>query len=336
MPTVDVPGVGTLNWLDGLVLVGLLLALVEGVRTGFVRGTLSLGGLVVTYLAAMVGYRLIAAFITDLLPNVPRGFVNLGAFFLIVFVVQALYWAVAERLLHGLRRLFGRVRLFVAADRVLGLGPGLVRGLLLAMLLLLPFALTPLAPPLTSALAESTLASRLTDAASVAVPEIEQRLGRDLTEGLPALTLNPPTPNDGRPLTLGPLGVLEPDPAAEQRMLELVNEERVRAGLQPLAVDPDLREVARAHSREMFELSYFSHTSPRTGSPFDRMRRAGITFLVAGENLAYAPNVQVAHRGLMDSPGHRANILRVQFGRLGIGAIRSQLQGTMFTQKFRN
>jgi uncharacterized protein YkwD len=119
-------------------------------------------------------------------------------------------------------------------------------------------------------------------------------------------------------------------------MLDLVNGERAKAGLAPLLADDRLREVARAHSLEMFQMDYFSHTSPTSGSPFDRMHAAGISFLVAGENLAYAPNVQVAHDGLMNSPGHRANILRPEFGRVGIGVIRTQGQGSMFTQDFTN
>jgi uncharacterized membrane protein required for colicin V production len=110
-------------------------------------------------------------------------------------------------------------------------------------------------------------------------------------------------------------------------------EERLGHELGP---DEPLLQVARSHSAEMFELHYFAHNSPVTGSPFDRLRRAGIGFVVAGENLAYAPNVQIAHEGLMNSPGHRANILRPEFGRVGIGAIRSQLRGTMFSQEFTN
>jgi uncharacterized YkwD family protein len=141
-----------------------------------------------------------------------------------------------------------------------------------------------------------------------------------------------------RPLPLGPppSAQLTADSDAEQRMLDLVNTERARTGLQPLAADERLRRVARAQSLEMFERDYFSHTSPTAGSPFDRMHTAGITFQVAGENLAYAPNVEVAHQGLMNSPGHRANILRPEFGRVGIGVIRSQAQGEMFTQDFTN
>jgi uncharacterized protein YkwD len=170
-------------------------------------------------------------------------------------------------------------------------------------------------------------------------PVLETRLGQDLEGGLPSLVIEPPESEDStaRPLPAGPpSGALEQDPDAEQQMLDLVNMERSRAGLQPLVADDHLRDVARAHSLEMFQMDYFSHTSPTAGTPFDRMHAAGIQFLVAGENLAYAPNVQVAHQGLMNSPGHRANILRPEFGRVGIGVIRSLAQGSMFTQDFTN
>jgi uncharacterized protein YkwD len=66
------------------------------------------------------------------------------------------------------------------------------------------------------------------------------------------------------------------------------------------------------------------------------MRQDNISFLTAGENLALARSVQVAHTGLMNSPGHRANILRPQFGRVGIGIMDGGLRGLMVTQNFRN
>ena len=86
----------------------------------------------------------------------------------------------------------------------------------------------------------------------------------------------------------------------------------------------------------MFEQGFFAHQSPVSGSPADRMRRGGVRFMLTGENLAYTPNVQIAHEGLMNSPGHRANIIRPEFRRIGIGVIRSQFHGSMFTQNFAN
>ena len=127
---------------------------------------------------------------------------------------------------------------------------------------------------------------------------------------------------------------LEADPLSERQLVALVNEERVAAGLAPLELDPRLVPVARAHATEMFRLRSFSHVSTVTGTPFDRLFAAGIRYTRAGENLAYARSVATAHRGLMDSPGHRENILRPEFTRIGIGVISAGPYGRMFTQLF--
>ena len=119
-------------------------------------------------------------------------------------------------------------------------------------------------------------------------------------------------------------------------MLALVNREREAAGLRPVAADPALVEVARKHSTDMFARGYFAHQTPEGASPFDRMKRDNVSFRTAGENLALAPTVRVAHTGLMNSPGHRANILRPEFGRLGIGIVDGGYRGIMVSQEFRN
>jgi uncharacterized protein YkwD len=106
--------------------------------------------------------------------------------------------------------------------------------------------------------------------------------------------------------------------------------------LKPLKPDPELAEVARAHSRDMLARGYFSHVTPDGKDPFDRMRQANVRFLAAGENLALARTLAGAHQGLMNSPGHRANMLRPQFGRLGVGVLDGGRYGLMITQNFRN
>jgi uncharacterized protein YkwD len=128
----------------------------------------------------------------------------------------------------------------------------------------------------------------------------------------------------------------KPRPDLEAEMLELVNRERVAAGLKPLQADPEMLPVARAHSVDMFTRGYFSHYTPEGRSPFDRISDAGVSFSIAGENLALAPTLTMAHTGLMNSPGHRANILRPQFGRVGIGIMDGGIRGLMVTQNFRN
>ena len=103
-----------------------------------------------------------------------------------------------------------------------------------------------------------------------------------------------------------------------------------------MKADRKLTEVGRAHCLDMFKRSYFSHYTPEGSSPFDRMREAKINYTFAGENLAYAPSVEIALQGLMNSKGHRENILRAEFGHLGVGIIDGGLSGKMFCQEFTN
>lgn len=133
----------------------------------------------------------------------------------------------------------------------------------------------------------------------------------------------------------------QPDPgttrgltADEQQMLGLVNKERTSRGVQALRPNLELTEVARVKARDMIEKGYFSHTSPTYGSPFDMMRQFGIRFGWAGENLAGAPTVSMAHKNLMNSPGHRRNILNEHFDEVGIGIINGGPYGKVFVQMF--
>lgn len=120
---------------------------------------------------------------------------------------------------------------------------------------------------------------------------------------------------------------------AEEQILKLVNLERKKAGLQQLSFDTSLRSAARQHSQEMQKLNYFSHTSPVTEvrNPSDRVYRTGVSDFIVGENIAVhsldaGPEAVAAQlmEQWMNSPGHRANILRPEFTHLGIGVISSK------------
>lgn len=106
---------------------------------------------------------------------------------------------------------------------------------------------------------------------------------------------------------------------AEARMLELVNRDRAGHGLGPLVLAEDVSAVARAHSKEMRETGMVGHVSPITGSAADRVRAASIRTSMVLENIARAYGVAEAQSGLMNSPGHRANVLSTQATHIGIG-----------------
>ncbi|MBS4538495.1 SCP-like extracellular protein [Clostridium sp. D2Q-11] len=121
---------------------------------------------------------------------------------------------------------------------------------------------------------------------------------------------------------------------SEQQMLNLVNQERQKNNLPKLKADLEVTKVARVKSQDMVDNNYFSHYSPNYGSPFEMMKSFGIDYLHAGENLAGNSTVQKAHTALMNSSGHRKNILSPDFTHIGIGIKPSDKYGYMFTQMF--
>ncbi len=108
---------------------------------------------------------------------------------------------------------------------------------------------------------------------------------------------------------------------AEQRILALVNRDRRRAGLPELMWDERVANVARGHSAQMHQTKNVAHISPTTGSAADRVRVANIRTGAVLENVARAYGVREAHDGLMNSPGHRANLLSTLATHVGIGVV---------------
>jgi hypothetical protein len=119
--------------------------------------------------------------------------------------------------------------------------------------------------------------------------------------------------------------------ANEQYLLELINAERAKVGAQPLAFDNDLSEAAENHDKWMLSADVFSHTGSGGSSPTTRMKAAGYTLSgswATGENIAwattraptgYVDEVKLLHTNLMNSSGHRANILNPNFREVGLG-----------------
>lgn len=148
---------------------------------------------------------------------------------------------------------------------------------------------------------------------------------RPVTPPAPTAPPRPVTPPQNPGAGLG---------AEEAKMVNLVNQERQSQGIRPLGVNPTLVQLARQKSQDMVNLNYFGHTSPTYGSPFDMMRKAGVAFTTGGENIAGAATTESAHQSLMNSPGHRANILNPAFTQIGIGIASGSPYGLYFTQMF--
>ncbi|MGM1020465.1 MAG: CAP domain-containing protein [Bacillota bacterium] len=102
-------------------------------------------------------------------------------------------------------------------------------------------------------------------------------------------------------------------------VVKLVNNERSQKGLSPLASNAKLTEVALAKAKDMSTNNYFSHTSPTYGSPFDMMKKFGVTYTYAGENIAMGQQTpQEVMKAWMNSQGHRENILKAEYTQIGV------------------
>ncbi|KZD28662.1 CAP domain-containing protein [Bacillus cereus] len=118
----------------------------------------------------------------------------------------------------------------------------------------------------------------------------------------------------------------------EQRVVELTNAERAKQGLPALKIDTELSKVARIKSEDMQKNNYFDHNSPTYGSPFDMMKKFGISYTSAGENIAQGQRTpEEVVQAWMNSAGHRANILNNGFTHIGVGYVES---GNYWTQQF--
>lgn len=330
------------NWVDLIIILVLLFYLGGGIGRGFVLSTINLGGFLLSFASGLKFYSLVGDILIANF-SLPRGIANAAGFlicglateliisFLINLFYRRLYSAIFDKLTAK------KLQSFVQRlDQILGFIPALGEAVLFtAFILTLLITL-----PVQGAIKKDILASKIGGPLVARTQGIERQLnkifGGAVNETLTFLTVNP-NPSSEEKVDLGfTAEEVKIDESAEATMFLLINQEREKAGVGKLAIDLKLREVSRSHARDMLARGFFSHYNPEGLSPFDRLENANIQFLAAGENLALAPNVFLAHTGLMNSPGHKANILSPDFGKVGIGVIDGGIYGEMFVQEFTN
>lgn len=145
---------------------------------------------------------------------------------------------------------------------------------------------------------------------------------------------DPKLPNEPAPTQQKPIDETQGATAEEKQILDLVNNARKNAGAGTLEFDPSLAKVARDKAKDMVENNYFSHQSPTYGSPFEMMRKYGVSFKAAGENIAGNQTMQGAFNAWMNSSGHKKNILNGNYNATGIGVYTSPVYGKIIVQMF--
>lgn len=326
----------TFNFLDLVIILVILFYVREGYTLGFTLAFFDLVSFIIAFIAALKFYSWIAGFFI-LFFGMPLGLANALAFFLVAFISEIIMALLSRRIVHYLPGLPHGSRVqktFSSFNHWLGIFPGMISAFIIISFLLSVIVTFPSSPFIKQAVNNSVIGAKLVDNTSELESVLNKIFGGALNETLNFLTVEPKSTQTIKLHFTVPNGTV--DEKAEQEMFAKVNTERVTAGLEKMTFDDKLRDLARAHSNDMFQRGYFSHYTPEGLSPFDRMEKAGISYQYAGENLALAPSTPLAMQGLMNSPGHRANILNANFHKVGIGVIDGGIYGKMYTQEFTN
>jgi uncharacterized protein YkwD len=320
------------NFIDLAIIFIVAFYILEGYSIGFIRGFADFISFVASFLFGLTFYDIFGSFLVSSL-NIPKGFGNALGFFLAAFLCEITITILLRSFVlpYLLKRASG-LDYPKRMGKIAGIFPGFFSSLVLLAFVLTMVVALPLSPFLKNAVASSRLGEPLVSNIQGFDKELNNVFGGAVNDALTFLTVEPKS-EEILELNFKATNI-KIDSASEEEMLDLLNKEREKAGLNSLQGDQSLTEVGRAHCRDMLLRGYFSHNTPEGKTPFDRMTEADIEYQFAGENLALAPSTKLAMQGLMNSPGHRANILSQNFGTVGIGVIDGGIYGEMFCQEF--
>jgi uncharacterized protein YkwD len=319
-----------LNWVDVVLVLIILVSALAGLQRGLIRGALDLVAVIVSLLIASYSYHRAADLISSHL-SMSDVVANIIGFVIVLVIVQIAFSILILGPLTPLIWSIRKIPISKEIDGFLGLIPGAIKGIVLAAAIAMVLVLTRLGSGFDQPVGQSKVAAHLLSGANEAIAKSDGHAGINLA-GIMLVT--EPDAAQGTTLPFHETSGYHESEVDEQTMLVQLNQSRQEHGLAPLNNDPELRQLAVAHSEEMLRLGYFAHNSPLSGSPADRAKAAGIEYLVFGENIAYAPTIDVAERGLMRSESHRANILSPEFTRVGIGVIVTSFGTRLVTQEF--
>lgn len=317
------------NWVDLIIVVTLLIFIFDAIGRPLISEILDFVSFLTAFILSFVFYN-VPGNLYESEFGIPHGLSQVLGFMTVWFLSEAAFFFMV-RLIYPY---FAKLKLKIPREKFLAVIPAVLRSIIFIALFLVLTATFPIQPIIKKSVQASYIGSYLLKNAYGLEQPVKNVFGGVSNDTLTFLTIKPRT---NERVDLGfTTSSFQPDASVEQEMIDLVNKERTSRGLHPLTFDEKLRDVGRKHSSDMFTKGYFSHYSPDGRSVADRVETAEIEYQVVGENLAYAPSLELAHKGLMNSPGHKANILSEDFGKVGIGVLDGQVYGLMFTQVFSN
>lgn len=318
-----------MNWVDLTIVILLLFFVYESIGRNLLSEVLDAASFLIAFFASLRFYNEIASFFINNF-QVPNSLSKILGFIIVWFLVEAVFFGLIHLIIFKLLKFIHYPKFLNYLSPV----PALFRGLVFISIILVLLGTFPVQPRIKKDIHDSELGSLILNQTYKLEGPLKEVFGGITEDTFTFLTVKP---RSDQTVNLGfKTTEFSPNPAFENELIALVNKERASRNLQILTSDDTLTKIGRGHSADMFTRGYFAHNSPEGKNVSDRAMEKNYSFLVIGENLAYAPSVALAHKGLMDSEGHRANILSPDFSKIGIGIMDGGVYGLMVTQVFSN
>jgi len=315
------------NWVDLVIIVLVLVSGIHGMQTGF----LTMLSRVLSFVGSLIIALGLYGPVSRILANsftLSSSIAKAIAFLSVAFVTEALLGLLMAATLSY----FPRHYIKHWWSKPLGLTVGIIQSLVIISFVISLILAFPIKPTIKRDISNSVIAGELIRHTNSLERGINAVFGEAVEDTLTYLTIK--SDSDELVDLDSEVTILTVDEVSEADMVRLVNQERAKVGLLPLTTRPELIPIARAHAADMWERKYFAHISPEGEDVGNRLNEESVTYMLAGENLALAPTLTTAHVGLMNSEGHRKNILEPGFTQIGIGVIDNQMYGKMFVQIF--
>jgi len=315
------------NYID-LVIVGVILFfVVEGIRFGFFVILADLLAFLGSLVFALRFYKNLSAFIEPRF-NLTNSTSKAVSFLAISIVAEYLVGLAANIVISKIPRSLQRSYI----SRVLSIIPAVFQGLVFVAIVSTLVLAFPTSPLVKDDIVRSKLGGIVVAKTQGFEVRVNEVFGGVIEDAINYLTIEP---GSNKRLDLNvKIGDLSVDLQAESEMFSKVNEERTKVEVGKLRLNDALTKIARERATDMWSRKYFGHVTPDGKDVADYLDQNKIGYQVVGENIALAPTISIAHTGLMNSQGHRENILNPDYSDVGIGVIDNGVYGKMFVQVF--
>jgi len=315
------------NYVDLLFIIVTLIFAIWGYFRGGIKEFYSLFSFFISIYIALVLYKNFLSLV-GWITFMPESYVKALAFFGIWLIVEVLFFTVFYFGADKLPQSWEKSR----TNAAFGILGGGLKALLILSLIFLSLLMLPLPKYVQKSISKSYFSKFGHDNSPQLVSFVDTNFSGLGSNVIKAVAVSP----DQKKIVK--LGFTEKNPiiniAEEKVMLTKINKARTEIGVDKLVLDDKLSEVALSHGIEMFAGGFLSHLSADGSSPFDRLNKQQISYFFAGENLAIAPDLDSAFNALMESPGHKANILSGDYGKVGIAVLGAGSKGNIYVQEF--